>query len=112
VNGGRWNKLGTFTLDRDSKVVLSNTANGTVIADAVTLLPAGTTPKPLAEGDTASWSLTTLEPGEYDIYASWPQGPRHATDARYRIYPHKALTKSRSTSKLGGMHGIHWEATD
>ena len=43
-NGGKWNLLGTFTLDPslNPKVELSDQANGTVVADAVMVVPSGT----------------------------------------------------------------------
>ncbi|MCP3970809.1 MAG: hypothetical protein GY717_10955, partial [Rhodobacteraceae bacterium] len=71
-NGGQWNLLGTYTLDGGSNITLSDKANGHVVADAVTILPAGTPPVVIpAHSETATWTLNAPEPGLYDVYATW-----------------------------------------
>ena len=44
-NGGQWSLLGAYSLNSSNSITLSDDANGYVIADAITLLPAGTTPE-------------------------------------------------------------------
>ena len=82
-NGGQWNLLGTYTLDSNSTVDLSSIANGYVIADAITILPAGTPPTVIPQGETATWAPNTS--GDYAIYAKWTAHANRATDAKYTI---------------------------
>ncbi|MDF1643897.1 MAG: DUF6531 domain-containing protein [Pseudomonadales bacterium] len=84
-DGGQWNLLGTYTLDNASTVSLSDDANGYVIADGITILPAGTPPNAALQIDTANWVLNASSIGSYDVYASWTAHPNRATDAQYTI---------------------------
>jgi RHS repeat-associated protein len=88
-NALQWNLLGTYTLDAASSVSLSSQANAYLTADAVTILPAGTTPVVAPQEAVATW--TPGQGGEYEIYANWadhswrPTTPINATDAKYTI---------------------------
>jgi RHS repeat-associated protein len=85
-NGSQWNLLGTFTLDANSTVSLSDNANGYVIADAISILPAGTPPTVTPQsGETATWALNVSNTASYDVYASWTAHPNRASDAKYTI---------------------------
>jgi len=82
-NGGAWQLLGTYNLDSASQVSLSSVANGYVIADAVTALPAGTPATPDVQGKTATWAIGQV--GEYEVYAKWTAHANRATDAQYTV---------------------------
>ena len=83
-NGGQWNLLGTYTLDITSTAELSSDANGYVIADGMTILPAGTPPNPTAPPyETATW--TPNQAGSYEVYARWTAASNRATDAKYTV---------------------------
>ena len=84
-NGGQWNLLGTYTLDTASTVVLSDDANGYVIADGITILPAGTPPNPTTQSETATWQLNAPSTASYDVYAHWTAHANRASDAKYTI---------------------------
>ena len=85
-NGGQWNQLGTFTLDNTSTVDLSSIGNGYVIADAVTLLPAGTPPTEEVQGETATWQANITGSQTYAVYAKWTAHTNRASDANYTIH--------------------------
>ncbi|HQZ87086.1 MAG TPA: RHS repeat-associated core domain-containing protein, partial [Actinomycetota bacterium] len=78
-NGGSWQLLGTFELDANSQIVLTDDANGYVIADAVMAEPVN------AQPSTASWELPITTAGSYRLYARWSAHPNRATQARYTI---------------------------
>lgn len=85
-NGGTWNLLGTYTLDSTSSVHLSSIANGYVIADAVTILPAGTPPTGTPAGETATWQTNLSSTHDYEVYANWTAHANRASDAEYTIH--------------------------
>lgn len=78
IDGGQWNLLGTFTIDAASEVVLSDDANGYVIADALQLIPAS------AAHNTATWE-PNLSSGSYEVYAVWTEGTNRASNAAYSV---------------------------
>ena len=82
-NGNQWNLLGTYTLDSNSTISLSSAANGYVIADSVTILPAGTSPVVIPDNETAQW--TPAQVGEYQVYANWTAHANRASNAKYTI---------------------------
>ena len=59
--------------------MLSDAANGYVIADAVMLVPPGAAP------NTASWSASLPNAGPWRVYARWAQYPNRATNATYVV---------------------------
>ncbi len=59
--------------------MLTDQADGRVIADAVRL-----TADPSAVR-TASWTYSAAESGDYRVFARWPEGEGHATNAPYTI---------------------------
>jgi len=78
-NGGQWMLLGTYDLDAGSQVVLTDQANGYVIADAVMAEPVAAT------ANTATWQLPVTETKAYQVYARWTAHPNRATNAKYRV---------------------------
>ena len=81
-NGGQWNLLGTFTLDPslNPKVELSDQANGTVVADAVMVVPSGTS------ADRVTYTPTLPSAGTLDIYAKWSESHTRAETVTYTIH--------------------------
>lgn len=80
-NGGQWNLLGTFTVDANSSVVLSDISSGSgyVIADSIKLSPPGAVP------NTATWT-STVAPGDYEVFARWSDGGKRVSDAQYTVH--------------------------
>ncbi len=77
---GAWNLLGTFSFNAGAATVtLTDQANGYVIADAVSLTPAGATP------NSATWTPNVAQAGQYQVYARWTQHPNRATNATYTV---------------------------
>jgi len=81
-NGGQWNLLGTFTLDPalNPKVELSDQGNGTVVADAVLVVPSGT------GSDRVTYTPTLTSAATVDIYAKWTENANRAQEVTYRIH--------------------------
>ena len=79
--GGMWNLLGTFTLDPslNPKVELSDQANGIVVADAVMVLPSGTS------SDQVTYTPTLPSAGTFDIYVKWSESSTRAETVTYTI---------------------------
>ena len=82
ANGGKWILLGTFTLDPslNPKVELSDQANGTVVADAVMVVPSGTS------ADRVTYTPTLSSAGTLDIYAKWGESHTRAETVTYTIH--------------------------
>ena len=78
-NGGQWQLLGTYALDANSRVTLSDAANGYVIADAVMAEPVG------AAANTATWTLPVSVAKNYRVYARWSAYANRASNARYTV---------------------------
>ncbi len=80
-DGGTWQLLGTFTLDPalNPQVVLSDQANGTVVADAVLVVPSGTST------DRVTYTPTFPSATTVDIYAKWGENATRAPGVRYAI---------------------------
>ena len=76
-----WNLLGTFTLDPslNPKVELSDQANGIVVADAVMVLPSGTS------SDQVTYTPTLPSAGTFDIYVKWSESSTRAETVTYTI---------------------------
>lgn len=79
ANGGQWIALGDFNLDANSKVTLTDVANGYVIADAVAITPEGAAP------NQAIWQLNVPTQGNYDLYAKWTAHANRASDTPFNI---------------------------
>ncbi len=81
-NGGDWNLLGTFTLDPalNPKVVLSDQANGVVVADAVLVVPSGT------GSDRVTYTPTLPSAETVDIYAKWTETGTRSQEVTYTIH--------------------------
>ncbi len=80
-DGGTWQLLGTFTLDPalNPQVVLSDQANGPVVADAVLVVPSGTST------DRVTYTPTLPSATTVDIYAKWGENANRAHGVRYAI---------------------------
>jgi RHS repeat-associated protein len=77
---GAWNLLGTFSFNAGAaSVTLTDQANGYVIADAISLTPAG------AAANSATWTPTVAQAGQYQVFARWTQHPNRATNATYTV---------------------------
>jgi len=81
ADGGTWNYLGTyrFTAQEQCSIVLTDNANGYVIADAVKMVPVD------APGNSAVWTPDIPEEKEYKVYARWTAHPNRAKDAKYTV---------------------------
>ncbi|MDH5444765.1 MAG: DUF6531 domain-containing protein [Gammaproteobacteria bacterium] len=78
TNSGSWQLLGSFMLDANSQVSLSDAANGSMVADAI--MVAGLTD----QINAATWVLPVAA-GNYQIYANWSADAGRANDAPYTI---------------------------
>ncbi len=76
-----WVSLGNYLIpgDASGSVVLTDQADGIVQADAVRLTPI------TSQVRTATWAYTPLQSGDYRVFARWPEGPDHATNAKYTV---------------------------
>ncbi|MCG8551074.1 MAG: hypothetical protein MI799_11795, partial [Desulfobacterales bacterium] len=81
VNGGTWNLLGTFTFTQgvESKIVLTDEADGYVIADSIRIVPVDSQP------NTAIWQFEVPESDNYQVFARWTAHPNRASDATYTV---------------------------
>nr|WP_305793244.1 Ig-like domain-containing protein [Sedimenticola hydrogenitrophicus] len=68
-----------FTPGRQYAFTLSDAADGYVIADAVKLVPEGAGP------NTATWTYTPDQSGQYKVYARWSADANRASNATYSI---------------------------
>ena len=96
---GTWVSLGSYLIpgDGSGSVVLTDQANGVVQADAV-LLTADT-----SKVRTATWTYSAPESGNYRVFARWPEGPGHATNAKYRVqHTGGSSTVTVSQAQRGG----------
>ncbi len=114
-DGQWWESLGTFVVDSGTLTVrLTDDANSYVIADAIYVTTAEL-PLAIDDGDSgytdsawtpglgagyeddyhwmssgvgseqAEWTVLGLEPGTYEVYATWVEGYNRATDAPYEV---------------------------
>ncbi len=95
-NGAQWNLLGTFTLDANSQVTLSDDANGYVIADAIAVQPEGT------EANAAQWASLVSSQGSYEVYAKWTAHPNRASNAIYTITHANGISEVIKDQKQSG----------
>ena len=82
VNGGTWQLLGSFSLEpsQNHRIELSDQANGTVMADAVYVVPSGTPP------NTVTWTPTLTAAETVDIYAKWTSDADRANTVTYTVH--------------------------
>lgn len=80
-NGGQWNLLGSFSYTQGMQytVKLTDQADGYVIADALRFVPVD------AQPNSASWSVSVAETGQYLVYARWTAHANRATNAVYTV---------------------------
>jgi hypothetical protein len=97
LDGGTWVLLGTYTLGTDSRIELSNDANGLVIADAIKLIATSTPP------NSAIWQADLPHTGDYEVSARWVARPNRATNAPYSIHHADGIaTVAVNQSQSGG----------
>jgi RHS repeat-associated protein len=77
TGGGGWYLLGTYAFTTTAQVSLGDPAGGTLVADAVRLIPV------TALTDTASWSAPEAQ--SYQVYARWPAAAHHSKRAVYTV---------------------------
>ena len=98
VGGGQWNLLGTFSLtpSQNHRIELSDQANGTVMADAVYLVPSGTPP------NTVTWTPTLTVTESVDVYAKWTSQADRADMAIYTVHHAGGSTPVEVNQKQNG----------
>lgn len=77
--GGSWQLLGSFALNGDATVRLTNDADGHVIADAILLVPEDAPP------NTAIWTIEVPRATQYHVFGRWVAGDDRATNATYTL---------------------------
>ena len=97
TNGGQWNLLGVFNLDASSRVVVSDVADGNVIADAVMIEPVASVTTPYV----ASWPIDAI-PGQYEVFARWTSHPNRASNATYTVHHAGGQTAISVDQRQGG----------
>ncbi|TCS36716.1 RHS repeat-associated protein [Reinekea marinisedimentorum] len=80
TNGGSWVSLGAYDLDENSSIVLSNNADGYVIADGIMVVNELELEYPIA-----NWPITIAESGTYNLYANWTSNSNRASNAVYTV---------------------------
>jgi len=93
IDGSQWNLLDTFNFTESSghKVVISDNANGQVVADAIRLVPA------------QQYSFTWDAPiGSFDVYAKWTEDSSHISDATYTLHHNSGSTTVTANQQSGG----------
>ncbi|GJL65724.1 MAG: hypothetical protein NPIRA05_06950 [Nitrospirales bacterium] len=82
TDGGQWHLLGTFPLaaGQNHRVDLSAQANGSVVADAVYVVPAS------AATNAVTWTPTLTTTETLDIYAKWTSEADRADDVTYTVH--------------------------
>jgi hypothetical protein len=82
VNGGQWNLLGAFTMTpgQNRRIVLTDQANGLLVADAVQVTRVGA-PPPMAV-----WTPSLPARDRYQVYARWRAWPTRASNAQYTVH--------------------------
>ncbi len=80
--GGQWHQLGTFAMapSANHRIELEGTSTGTVAADAVYVVPAGTSP------NTVTWTPTLSATESVDIYAKWTSDADRADTVTYTVH--------------------------
>jgi hypothetical protein len=73
--------LGSYLVpgDGSGSVVLTDQANGEVVADAVRLTADTSAVR------SATWTYSAAESGDYRVFARWPAGEGHATNTKYTV---------------------------
>ncbi|WP_428623320.1 putative Ig domain-containing protein [Sedimenticola sp.] len=80
-NDGEWVLLGDYDYTAGTlySITLSDDADGLITADAVKLVPENAGP------NTATWTYTPSQGGQYKVYARWTVYATRATDATYFV---------------------------
>jgi len=104
LNGGKWNLLGTFAMTpgQNHRAVLTNAADGRVIADAVAFSPAG-------DFNTVRWTPAVPTANQYDVYARlFRSGRIDASTAPYTIVHANGSTTVTKNQVLNAGN-MRWE---
>jgi hypothetical protein len=102
----KWNHLGRFVLypEQGHRVVLTDQADGYVIADAVSFVPAGNVP-------VMSWEAQGIDRQAYEVYARWTAHSNRAVDARYTVHDVSGHDTYEVNQKIRGgqwnLLGVH-----
>jgi len=79
-NGGQWNLIGAYDfIAGNTQVSLTDQADGYVIADAIKVVSSTAPP------NSANWTITIPEDGNYNLYARWSAGSNRASNAAYTV---------------------------
>jgi RHS repeat-associated protein len=97
ASGAQWQLLGTFQMDpgQGHKVVLSDDANNTVIADAIAFDGAS------QAGDKAVWTLPVSTADQYFVYARWVLPSNYAPGMKFTVYHDGGSTVVNMTQSSG-----------
>jgi RHS repeat-associated protein len=99
VDLGVWKSLGSYLIpgDGSGSVVLTDQANGEVVADAVRLTADTSAVR------SATWTYSAAVSGDYRIFARWPAAEGNATNAKYTVqHAGGSSTVSVSQAQRGG----------
>jgi RHS repeat-associated protein len=96
TGGSQWNLLGTFTLDSNSYIELTDDANGRIAADALFLDPEDGGP------NLATWAFTLTESAEYEVFAWWERRASNATNAKFTVHHSSGTTQVTVDQKNNG----------
>ena len=94
--GSSWVLLGEFSLDSNSKVSLSDDANGYVIADGISVTSLD------AQPNTARWSIAPATTGNYTVYAKWTAHANRASNATYTVHHVGGTTSITQNQRTNG----------
>ena len=98
TQGGQWVLLGTFSFDPASnhRIELSEEGNGTVVADAVYVVPTSATP------NAVTWEPTLTVTDEVDVYAKWMEGGDRSSQVSYTVHHAGGSTISKVNQRANG----------
>lgn len=99
TNGGRWNLLGVYTLNNSSSITLRGDGNGTVIGDALLMIPITQ-----ANNDHHWYPPMTVD-GLYRVLARWPTANRHSDEATWYL---KSGNDTRTVTVNQRQRGGEW----
>ena len=134
AGGARWNLLGIFALEpgQNHRVILSDDANGRVVADSLYFIPShevadNLDPNTSATGvwsdstgasgyfgpnfqtndagtgaEVFTWTLDVPQAGQYEVFARWTAHSNRASDAPYTIHHASGSTTVTIDQKTGG----------
>jgi RHS repeat-associated protein len=98
INGGQWNLLGTFDMapGQNHRVVVTNNANGVVVADAIQFEPTDALP------NRALWTPTISVAGDYKVYGWWRDSSAYTQTANFTTYHDGGSTTVTKNQEANG----------